>query len=72
MLACETVVGRAKDARTRRRRPIQGCVAEADHAEALRKAVLPLRIQPIDSAQYAAKAPPVLRRVESIIWDETE
>ena len=48
------------------------CVAEADHAQALRKLVLPLRIQPIDPVQYAAKAPPVLRRVQSIDWDHSE
>ena len=48
------------------------CVAEADHAQALRKLVLPLRIQPIDPVQYADKAPPVLRRVQSIDWDHSE
>src|SRR3954451_22241063 len=48
------------------------CVAEADHAQALRKPVLPLRIKPIDPAQYADKAPPVLRRVQSIDWDQSE
>src|SRR4051794_34148750 len=48
------------------------CVAEADHAQALRKLVLPLRIQPIDPVQYADKAPPVLRRVQSIHWDQSE
>jgi Novel STAND NTPase 1/TIR domain/WD domain, G-beta repeat len=47
------------------------CAAEADHAQALRKPVLPLRIKSIDSAQYAAKAPPVLRRVQNIDWDQS-
>jgi WD40 repeat protein len=48
------------------------CAAEADHAQALRKPVLPLRIKPIDPAQYAAKAPPVLRRLQLIEWDQSE
>ncbi|WP_187144413.1 TIR domain-containing protein [Microvirga massiliensis] len=48
------------------------CAAEADHAQALRKPVLPIRIKPIDPTEYAAKAPPVLRRVQSIDWDQSE
>ncbi|MEJ8848531.1 TIR domain-containing protein [Variovorax rhizosphaerae] len=44
------------------------CVAEANHAQALRKPVLPLTLRPIDEAQLAAKAPPVLRRTQAIDW----
>ncbi|MFC7739241.1 TIR domain-containing protein [Roseomonas sp. GCM10028921] len=48
------------------------CVAEADHAQALRKPVLPLRIASIDPAEYQRRAPPVLRRVQGIEWDGGE
>jgi WD40 repeat protein len=44
------------------------CIAEADHAQALRKPVIPVRIAAICPAVYARVAPPVLRRVQTIDW----
>jgi hypothetical protein len=44
------------------------CIAEANHAQALRKPVFPLRIRPIGSAKYKSRAPPALRRVQAIDW----
>src|SRR5829696_8761625 len=48
------------------------CVAEANHAQALRKAVIPLRIADVEREVYARLAPPVLRRVQSIDWRKGE
>jgi WD40 repeat protein len=44
------------------------CAAEANHAQALRKPVLPLMLRPIDGTLFAARAPPVLRRTQAIDW----
>jgi formylglycine-generating enzyme required for sulfatase activity len=44
------------------------CIAEANHAQALRKAVIPLLAKPVNSSLYEAQAPPVLRRVQTIKW----
>lgn len=48
------------------------CAAEVNHAQALRKPVIPLRIASIDPADYARMAPPVLRRVQAIDWSTGE
>lgn len=44
------------------------CVAEISHAQALRKAIIPLQIAEIEPALLTNKAPPALRRVQTIDW----
>jgi hypothetical protein len=46
------------------------CIAEANHAQALRKPVIPLRIRDVDLALYGRAAPPGLRRVQVIDWQK--
>lgn len=48
------------------------CVAEVNHAQALRKTVIPVRIADISWENFSQVAPPVLRRVQAIDWRSGE
>ncbi|HEX8164804.1 MAG TPA: TIR domain-containing protein [Beijerinckiaceae bacterium] len=47
-------------------------VAEASHAQALRKPVIPLELDTMDPVQFDRQAPPILRRVQRLKWNGFE
>ena len=48
------------------------CIAEINHAQALRKPIFPLLLRPIATSQRLDGAPPALQRVQSIAWDGSD
>src|SRR5438093_702612 len=48
------------------------CTAEVNHAQALRKSIIPLRIAAIDETAFDRSAPPAIRRLQFIDWRDPD